>query len=81
MSEGAPRRLPAGSGEPSGLSDELRLKVREVLDRASARSSPIPPQQALAEIAALMGAEGLEATHGLSQAEIDLYIRLWWGGP
>ena len=87
MSEGQPRRQigaadddSSHSGDPRPqTSDEAMARIRQVLDRALRHQPPIPPDLALAQIATMLAAAGQAARHGLSEQDLDLYVRLWWG--
>ncbi len=74
MSEGQPRRLPDTDERPTDARDEALARIRQVLDRALGPASTIPPKDALARIAAILAWSG----HGLSDAELEQYLRLWW---
>ena len=79
MSEGEPHRRRSPAGRPADSRDAVLGRIREVLDRALGPAPTTPPEQAVSEIAAILSSAGAEAGHGLSQADLDLYVRLWWG--
>ena len=69
VSEG--HRQIGGGGDPD---DDALARIRQVLAHALAHQPPIPPDLALAQIATMLAA----ARHGLSEEDLELYIRLWW---
>ncbi len=85
MSEGQPRRPIGAEDDPADpraeTSDAAMARIRTVLDRAMSHQPPIPPDLALAQIATMLASAGPAARHGLSEADLDLYVRLWWGEP
>ena len=79
MSEGQPRRQTGAADDPSRSGDETMARIRAVLEGAMSHQPPIPPDLALAQIATMLAAAGQAARHGLSEQDLDLYVRLWWG--
>ena len=86
MSEGQPRRRtgaaeddPSRSGDARPRdADEAMARIRQVLERAQVHQPPIPPDVVLAQIATVLAAAGPAARHGLSEEDLELYVRLWW---
>ena len=74
MSEGQPRSAPDADERPSDARDEALARIRQVLDRALGPASTVPAPDALAQIAAILAWSG----HGLSEAELEQYLQLWW---
>ncbi len=74
MSEGQPRPMPDADERPADARDEALARIRQVLDHALGPASTVPAQDALARIAVILAWSG----HGLSDAELEQYLRLWW---
>ncbi len=74
MSEGQPRPLPDADERLADARDEALARIRQVLDSALGPAATVPPQDALARIAVILAWSG----HGLSDAELEQYLRLWW---
>ena len=74
MSEGQPRPMPDADERPADARDEALARIRQVLDHAFDPASTVPAQDALAKIAVILAWSG----HGLSDAELEQYLRLWW---